>query len=110
MEPIRCEKRFRFELGVPGLERSLAEYLSHAAVFVRTVEGEIVYWTVGCQEVYGYSIKQARGRISHELLQTVFPAPLSEIERELRAMNFMRRWCEKRINAAGFEVNAGRRS
>jgi PAS domain S-box-containing protein len=67
------------------LERSLAEYLSHAAVFVRTVEGEIVYWTSGCQELYGYSVKEARRRNSHDLLQTVFPAPLAEIERELSA-------------------------
>lgn len=67
------------------MERSLADYLSHAAVFVRTFEGEIVYWTSGCKELYGYSIKEARGRISHDLLRTIFPLPLQEIERELRA-------------------------
>jgi two-component system CheB/CheR fusion protein len=67
------------------LERALVEYLSQAPVFVRSPQGEIIYWTAGCEELYGYSLAEARGRVSHDLLQTVFPAPLGDIERRLAA-------------------------
>src|SRR5579875_1931430 len=66
-----------------AVERALADYLTHAPVFVRTVPGEIVYWTSGAQELYGFNASEARGKKSHELLETVFPEPLSAIERSL---------------------------
>jgi len=52
-------------------------------VFVRRVCGEIVYWTQGAQELYGFTAEQAIGSSSHELLQTTFPRPLDEIREEL---------------------------
>jgi PAS domain S-box-containing protein len=54
------------------MERALAEFLTHAPVFLRLPDGKIVYWSVGCEEVYGYSGEEAIGRCSHELLRTVF--------------------------------------
>lgn len=66
------------------METTLAEYLSHASVFVRKVNGEIVYWTVGAQELYGFSADEAVGRVSHELLQTVFPEEVAIIESRLQ--------------------------
>jgi PAS domain S-box-containing protein len=71
------------------LEATLAEYLSHALVFVRKASGEIVHWTLGAQELYGFTADEAVGRISHELLQTVFPEELSVIDARLH-MN--RQW------------------
>lgn len=65
------------------MERALAEYLSHAPVFVRTLQGEITYWSQGARELYGYSWDEAVGRISHELLRTEFPYPLDEINAQL---------------------------
>ena len=62
------------------MELALAEYLSHAPVYVRFDDGEIVYWTKGCEELYGYTFDEVRGRRSHELLKTEFPEPLERIE------------------------------
>jgi len=67
------------------VETALAEYLSHAPVFVRKLDGEIVYWTAGAQELYGFTAEEAVGRVSHELLQTTFPEELAIIEARLHA-------------------------
>jgi len=62
------------------VEGAFAEYLSHAPVFIRRPSGEIVYWTQGAQELYGFTPEQAIGRRSHDLLKTVFPRSLEQIE------------------------------
>lgn len=67
------------------LEKILAEHLAHAPVFLRRRNGEIVFWPLGAQELYGYSSAEAVGRLSHELLQTQFPKPLANIEAQLAA-------------------------
>jgi PAS domain S-box-containing protein len=43
----------------------------------------ITYWNRGAQELYGWTDKQAIGRRSQELLQTIFPTPLEDIRAEL---------------------------
>jgi len=62
------------------VEASLTELLDHVAVFVRRLDGEILYWTDGCRDFYGYSTEEARGRNASDLLKTVFPLPWNEIE------------------------------
>jgi PAS domain S-box-containing protein len=69
------------------VETTLAEYLAHAPVFVRKLNGEIVFWTLGAQELYGFTAEEAVGRISHNLLPTVFPGELLVIEARLQADN-----------------------
>jgi two-component system CheB/CheR fusion protein len=61
------------------LETALAEYLVHAPVFIRDLSGEIIYWTLGACELFGYSSDEAVGQNSHDLLKTDFPLPLEEI-------------------------------
>jgi PAS domain S-box-containing protein len=46
---------------------------THNAIFLWELGGAIVYWNHGAELLYGYPAEQARGRISHELLQTLFP-------------------------------------
>jgi two-component system CheB/CheR fusion protein len=58
--------------------------LSHDAIFIRRFDGTIESWNRGAEELYGYRPEQAIGRITHDLLGTVLPRPLGEIERELR--------------------------
>jgi PAS domain S-box-containing protein len=67
------------------MEITLADYLSHAPIFVRRLDGQIVYWTLGAQELYGFTSDEAVGRVSHDLLQTTFPEELSLINSQLRA-------------------------
>ncbi len=57
--------------------------LSHDCIIVRDLEGRIQFWNHGAEETYGFSRDEADGRVSHVLLQTVFPRPLAGIEAEL---------------------------
>ncbi len=43
----------------------------------------ITYWNLGAQELYGWAAEDAIGKHSNQLLQTVFPAPLEDIQAEL---------------------------
>jgi len=67
------------------VETRLAEYLSHAPVFIRKIDGEIVYWTVEAQKIYGFTADEAVGRVSHDVQQTVFPENLAIIRLRLHA-------------------------
>ncbi len=57
--------------------------LSHG--FLRRFDGVITFWYTGSERLYGWTKRQAIGRVSHDLLQTHFPKPLPEIEAELLA-------------------------
>jgi PAS domain S-box-containing protein len=57
--------------------------LTHDTIFVRDMSGVITYWNRGAQELYGWTAEDAIGKRAHDLLQTVFPAPLEEIRAEL---------------------------
>ena len=64
-------------------ERANLVDLTHDTVFVRDMSDVITYWNRGAEEQYGWLSEEAIGRVSHDLLRTVFPAPLSEIAAEL---------------------------
>ena len=59
--------------------------LTHDTVFVRDINKNVItYWNRGAEELYGWTAEEVVGKLnSHELLQTVFPAPLDEIDAEL---------------------------
>jgi PAS domain S-box-containing protein len=57
--------------------------LTHDTVFAMDMEGVIRYWNRGAEERYGWTAEQAVGRVVHDLLKTVFPAPLEEIKAEV---------------------------
>jgi len=58
--------------------------LTHDSIFVRDLNDVITYWNRGSEQRYGWSRTEAVGQVSHQLTRTVFPAPLQEIESELR--------------------------
>ena len=58
--------------------------LTHDAIFVRDMESVIKYWNRGAEELYGWTAEQAAGKVTHDLLKTVFPKPLDQIEAEVR--------------------------
>ncbi|GHO45938.1 PAS domain-containing sensor histidine kinase [Ktedonospora formicarum] len=57
--------------------------LSHDAIFVRDPISRIVSWNQGAQELYGWTMQEALGRVSHTLLQTRFSQSLATIEEQL---------------------------
>lgn len=58
--------------------------LTHDSIFVRDANDVITFWNRGAEERYGWSSAEALGRRSHELMHTVFPMPLPDIEVQLR--------------------------
>jgi PAS domain S-box-containing protein len=57
--------------------------LTHNAIFVRDMNSVITYWNRGAEELYGWTAHEAIGKISNELLKTVFAVSLQEIEERL---------------------------
>ncbi|HKN16123.1 MAG TPA: ATP-binding protein [Candidatus Sulfotelmatobacter sp.] len=57
--------------------------LTHDTIFVRDMSDVITYWNRGAQELYGWRAEEAIGKRSHDLLRTVFPAPLDDIAADL---------------------------
>jgi PAS domain S-box-containing protein len=74
------------------LEREVAERtqqaslldLTHDSIFVRGMDDVITFWNRGAEELYGWTAEEVVGKITtHRLLQTVFPAPLGDVDAEL---------------------------
>jgi PAS domain S-box-containing protein len=67
-------------------EETIREYLSMlemAQILVMNTKNEIVFWSRGAEKLYGFSNKEAIGKIAHKLLQTAFPKSLDELISEL---------------------------
>ena len=79
-------RQARDELEIEVAERTQQASLlnlTHDTIFVRDMSDVITYWNRGAQELYGWTAEEAIGKRAHELLQTVFPAPIEEIRAEL---------------------------
>lgn len=57
--------------------------LSHDTIFVRDMKDVITYWNRGAEELYGWCAGEAVGKVTHQILKTVFPVPLKEIMEEM---------------------------
>ena len=60
-----------------------AEILRLAQVLIRDLDDRIIHWNVGAQQLYGFEPQEAIGQVSHDLLATVFPEPLTQIRQTL---------------------------
>jgi len=87
------QKRRDIELDLRTSEANYREQaelldLTHDAIFVRSLDAHIIYWNRSAEKLYGWSKREARGQIPHELLDTIFPKPLSEIHDEVLQKGF----------------------
>jgi PAS domain S-box-containing protein len=53
-------------------------------ILVWQLGGVITFWNEGACKLYGFTAAEALGQVSHELLQTVFPAGITAFEAALR--------------------------
>lgn len=58
--------------------------LAHDAILVRDPLDRITFWNKGAETLYGWSAREAQGRVTHTLLHTRFPVDLASIETVLQ--------------------------
>lgn len=81
-------QRKRIEAAVREREarlRDLVETLDLATVMVRDFDGTISFWSEGCVRLFGWTVAEAVGRTTHDLLHTATPVPSEQIETQLQA-------------------------
>ena len=54
--------------------------LTHETVLVRGMDGTILFWNEGAEDMYGWKREEALGKITHDLLKTEFPGSLEDVE------------------------------
>jgi len=54
--------------------------LTHDTIFVRDMNDVITYWNRAAEESYGWPAAHAIGKVSHDLMRTIFPTPLADIQ------------------------------
>jgi len=54
------------------------------AIIVRDLNGLITFWNSGAEKTYGWSHHEAVGQKIHDLLQTTFPVPFEQIEKQIQ--------------------------
>jgi PAS domain S-box-containing protein len=59
--------------------------LSDEPIFAWRIDAGIALWNSGCERLYGYSRKEALGKVSHRLLQTTHAISLEEVLSTLKA-------------------------
>jgi PAS domain S-box len=64
-------------------ERASLLDLTHDTIFVRDIHDVITYWNRGAAELYGWTSDEALGQVSHQLMRTIFPEPLDQINAKL---------------------------
>jgi PAS domain S-box-containing protein len=64
-------------------ERADLLELATEAIFVRHVDGTLLYWNSGAEALYGWRREEVLGKQVHEILRTIFPADFGQIQETL---------------------------
>jgi PAS domain S-box-containing protein len=81
-ELLQARDKLEIEVAERTQQASLLN-LTHDTIFVRDMNHVITYWNRGAQELYGFTPEEAIGKQSRQLLRTVYPVPIEEIQAEL---------------------------
>src|SRR6266571_6925834 len=57
--------------------------LAHDAILVRDPVSRVTSWNRGAEELYGWTVQEAQGRITHSLLKTRFPSSYADVDEHL---------------------------
>lgn len=92
-EPVRMFGIVRDVTRARTRERRLREQqqlidLSQLPIFYWDLDGGLLHWSNGCQQLYGYTREEALGRAPRELLKTKYPLSYAELEKHLRSGNW----------------------
>jgi len=62
----------------------MAQVLDLTNIVIHDEDGRILYWTTGCERLYGWSADEALGAVVQKVLKTRFPLPRDEIISQVR--------------------------
>jgi len=87
-EPLRVFGIVRDVTEAKVRERRLLEQqqfidLTQLPIFYWDIDRGLLHWSLGCQQLYGYSREEALGRVPRELLKSQFPLPYDELRKRL---------------------------
>ncbi|HEU5227531.1 MAG TPA: ATP-binding protein [Ktedonobacteraceae bacterium] len=68
----RTERQLMQQEQIIQLQTELIE-LAHDAILVRDLDSRIVSWNQGAETLYGWTVQEAVGQLTHTLLHTQFP-------------------------------------
>jgi PAS domain S-box-containing protein len=80
-ELLDARDELEIEVAARTQQASLLD-LTHDTIFVRDMSDRITYWNRGAEQQYGWTAAEAIGKRSHDLLHTVFPTPIDQINAE----------------------------
>jgi K+-sensing histidine kinase KdpD len=78
-ELVQSRDELEKEVRIRTQQASLLN-LTHDTIFVRDMSDIITFWNRGAHELYGWTAEEAIGKNSHQLLHTVFPVPMGEVQ------------------------------
>ncbi|QFY62756.1 PAS domain S-box protein (plasmid) [Rhizobium grahamii] len=67
---------------------ALVHVLDGADIIVHRFEGAITHWSIGCENMYGWTREEAVGETVFDLLATRYPTPRENILTQLRSRGF----------------------
>src|SRR5712691_8438219 len=57
--------------------------LAHDAILVRDPVSRVTSWNRGAEELYGWTVQEVQGRVTHSLLKTRFPGSRADVDAHL---------------------------
>ncbi|MBY5369147.1 PAS domain S-box protein [Rhizobium leguminosarum] len=86
----------------------MVHVLDGADILIHRFEGTISHWSIGCENMYGWTRDEAVGENVYELLATRFPEPVDEIRNQIKQRGF---WQGEIIHRhkSGHEIHAASR-